>query len=231
MRSTELTLTETSTIGPAPISKSGLRTSAYLVYIISVLVVVNVVLVVALVFSLLRNCRARMYDTAIAYEEDDIDANEVRAETVGLALSQHPLPTAFRPDSNTRLESYDCYDNEQLRDEGESDAGEARTSPPPPPEQPQPPGQTYPPPYSTRAANFNSDQNNSGPSDYVEGWAIPVGGGVEAQARLLSNSLTNESQLQLGILQIQLSSPNAAAQHFNLCSNARVTHTVLISVV
>ena len=208
MRSTELILTETRTIAPASISKSGLRTSAHLVYIISVLVVVNVVLVVALVFSLLRNCRARMYDTAIAYEEDDINANEVRAENVGLAFSQQPLTTAFRPDSNTRLESYDCYDNEQLRDAGESDASEARTPPkppppPPPPQQPQPPGQTYPPPYGTRAANFNSDQNNSGPSEYVEGWAIPVGGGVEAQARLLSNSSTNESQLQLGNLQIR----------------------------
>ena len=104
----------------------------------------NVVFVVALMLCIMRN-RTRVVE---------------------------PLPTAFRPDSNPRPESYDCYDIGHLRDEGEWDTCETNAPPP------QWPGQTY--------ANYEYSE----PTEFVESRATRVGGRAEAQTRLLSNSST-----------------------------------------
>ena len=87
--------------------------SSPLVYLIIIFLsaVLNAVLVMALVLCLLRNRRTRVAAT---------------------------LPTTFRPDSNPRPESYDCYDIEHLRDEGDWDTCETNAPLPP-----QLPGQTY----------------------------------------------------------------------------------------
>ena len=143
----------------ASISNAGLRTSANCVYIITVPVVINVVLLLALLFSLLRNCRAHRY-------------------------------------SNTRPASYDCYDNEHLRDVAESDTGETRRPPQPPPPPPLPspipPNHTNPPSFGTRPAIYSEA------SEYVEGGDKSVRGVAEPLARFLSNSSNNELLNNLG---------------------------------
>ena len=116
--------------------------------VFSLSVVLNVVLVVALMLCIMRN-RTRV---------------------------AAPLPTAFRPDSNPRPESYDCYDNEHLRDEGEWDTCDTNAPPH------QRPGETY--------ANYEYSE----PTEFVESWATRVEGRAEAQTRLLSNSSSTNEQ-------------------------------------
>ena len=172
MASTEITesvassLTMAFTINSRPIALigfSGLSNSDHLLYyiILSISVLLNALLVVWLVLCLL--CKRR---TLVAL----------------------PQPTASRPDLNTRPDSYDCYDIEHLKDEGEWDTGEINAPSSSQP-LPQPAGQ---------ATHTYANCVYFEPQELVESRTTLVTDGAEARARLTINSSAYESHQQSG---------------------------------